>query len=222
MSQARAVFLEAMAAAVPLLEAPELAARWEEESALARFSVLGLAGHLLRATTSVEAYLDRPEPARGEEVLSAAAYYAAAVYSDIGDARFTGPDLDGDLHRAVRARGEEAAAGGPEALARDWSQAAGRLTARLAAEAPDRRMRVFNNLVIGLDDYLATRLVELCIHTDDLAVSLGVDPPALPAAATGLAVATLVDLARHRHGDAAVLRALARRERDAVAALRVL
>ncbi|HEY3238078.1 MAG TPA: maleylpyruvate isomerase N-terminal domain-containing protein [Acidimicrobiia bacterium] len=222
MSEAREVFLEAVDAAVPLLEAPEMTARWEEESALARFRVRGLAGHLLRATTSVEAYLDGPEPGRDEEVLSAAAYYAAAVYSDIGDARYAGPDLESDLHRAVRARGEEAAAGGPEILAREWSQAAGRLRARLAAEAPDRRVRVFNNLVIRLDDYLATRLVELCIHTDDLAVSLGVDPPPLPAAATGLAVATLVDLARLRHGDTAVLRALARRERDVVAALRVL
>ena len=222
MSEAREVFLEAMVAAVPLLEAPELAARWEEKSALARFSVRGLAGHLLRATTSVEAYLDRPEPGGGEEVLSAAAYYAAAVYGDIGDALYTGPDLDGELHRAVRARGEEAAAGGPEVLAREWSQSAERLGSRLTAEPPDRRVRVFNNLVIRLDDYLGTRLVELCIHADDLAVSLGVDPPALPAAATGLAVATLVNLARFRHGDTAVLRALARRERDAVAALRVL
>ena len=216
------MFLEAVTAVIPLLEAPELASRWEGESALARFSVGGLAGHLLRATTSVEAYLDRPEPGIEQEVLSAAAYYAAAVYSDIGDAPYIGPDLDSDLHVAVRARGEEAAAGGPGTLAREWSQAAERLRARLAAEPPDRRVRVFNQLVIRLDDYLATRLVEICIHVDDLAASLGVDPPALPATATGLAVATLVDLARLRHGDAAVLRALARTERDAVAALRVL
>ncbi|MDQ3945353.1 MAG: maleylpyruvate isomerase N-terminal domain-containing protein, partial [Actinomycetota bacterium] len=167
MSEVRAVFLEAVAAAVPLLEAPELADRWEEESVLARFSVRGLAGHLLRATTSVEAYLDRPVPESGEEVLSAAAYYAAAVYSDIGAAHYTGPDLDSDLHVAVRARGEEAAAGGPDALAAEWAQAARRLTARLASESPDRRVRVFNHLVTRLDDYLATRLVEICLHSDD-------------------------------------------------------
>jgi hypothetical protein len=77
-TEARAVFLEAVGAVVPLLEAPELAARWEEESVLARFSVRGLAGHLLRATTSVEAYLDRPEPGSGEEVLSAAVLAALA------------------------------------------------------------------------------------------------------------------------------------------------
>ena len=212
----------AVAAVVPLFEAPGLAARWDEESALDRWSVRGLAGHLLRATTSVEAYLDRPEPGPEEEVLSASAYYAAAIYSDIGDAPYTGPDLDSSLHTAVRARGEDAAAGGPEALAREWAEAAARLAARLATEAPDRRVRVFNNLVIVLDDYLVTRLVELCLHVDDLAVSLGVDPPPLPASATGRVVGTLVELARARHGDVAVLRALARRERDTAAALRVL
>lgn len=222
MSEIRAVFLEAVASVLPLLEAPELAARWEEESALAHFSVQGLAGHLLRATTSVEAYLDRPEPGPDEEVLSAAAYFAAAIYSDLGDAPSTGPDLTGEFHVAIRARGEETAAGSPEALAEAWSEAAARLATRLAAETADRRMRVFNNLVIRLDDYLVTRLVELCIHADDLAVSLDLEPPDLPVAASGLAVSTLVELARGRHGDTAVLRALARRERDTVAALRVL
>ncbi|MGH9039370.1 MAG: maleylpyruvate isomerase N-terminal domain-containing protein [Acidimicrobiia bacterium] len=222
MTEDRAVFLMAIAAAVPLFEAPELTARWDEESALSRWSVRGLAGHLLRATTSVEAYLDRPEPGPDEEVLSASAYYAAAIYSDIGDAPSTGPDLDSGLHTAVRARGEDAAAGGPEVLARDWSEAGSRLTVRLAAEAPERRVRVFNDLVIRLDDYLVTRLVELCLHVDDLAVSLGVDPPPLPASATGRVVGTLVELARARHGDVAVLRALARRERDVAGALRVI
>ena len=60
------------------------------------------------------------------------------------------------------------------------------------------------------------------VHGDDLAVSLGVDPPLLPPAATGLVIATLVEVARIRHGDIAVVRALARRERDAVDALRVI
>jgi hypothetical protein len=81
---------------------------------------------------------------------------------------------------------------------------------------------VFQDLVIRLDDYLATRLVELCVHTDDLAASLELPAPQLPEPATAAAICTLVDVARIRHGDAAVLRALARRERDAVSALRVL
>jgi hypothetical protein len=72
---------------------------------------------------------------------------------------------------------------------------------------------VAGDLVLAIDDYLATRVVELVVHADDLAVSLGVDPPPPPPAAARLAEHVLLDIARHRHGDTALLRALARRER---------
>ena len=73
-----------------------------------------------------------------------------------------------------------------------------------------------------VDEYLRTRVVELVVHADDLAASVGVAPMA-PRPETGkIAIDALVDVARIRHGDLAVLRALARRERDPVGALRVL
>jgi hypothetical protein len=59
------------------------------------------------------------------------------------------------------------------------------------------------------------------VHADDLAVSVGTDLPTLPPAALQIAISTLVDVARQRHGDLAVLRALSRRERDTLGALRV-
>ena len=208
----RPVFLEAVEAARPLLSSPALAARWDEPSVLERLSLRGLAGHLLRAMTSVEAYLDRPEPP-AELVISAAAYYSAVVSET---------DLDGEVHTAIRRRGEESAAGGPTALAADWAAATSRLRARLEEEPPTRRVRVYQDLVLSLDDYLVSRLIELCVHADDLAASLGQPAPALPGAAPALAIATLVAVARLRHGDAAVLRALTRRERDTAGALRVL
>ena len=211
MTEARALFLEA-AAVDPLLASPALAARWDEPSALRHWSVRGLAGHLLRATGSVEAYLDRPEPP-AEALISPAAYYSAVV----GE-----PDLDSELHAAIRRRGEEAATGGPGQLAADWRATADRLRDRFETEPPSRRLEVYRGMVLTLDDYLGTRLVELCVHVDDLAVSLGEPAPPLPEAATGLAVRVLVDVARRRHGDGAVLRALTRRERDSVGALRVL
>jgi hypothetical protein len=72
-----------------------------------------------------------------------------------------------------------------------------------------------------LDEYLRTRVVELVIHGDDLASSVGLafGPVASDLATT--AISTLVEVARVRHGDMAVLRALTRRERDSVQALRV-
>ena len=68
MNRVRAAFLDASAVAIDLLATPEVEAKWDEPSALAEWSVRGLAGHLVRATTSVEMYLDAdPDPA-GEPI----------------------------------------------------------------------------------------------------------------------------------------------------------
>jgi hypothetical protein len=73
-----------------------------------------------------------------------------------------------------------------------------------------------------LDEYLRTRVVELVVHADDLAASIGVELVPPQPATCRVAIDVLVDAARIRHGDMAVLRALARRERGPVEALRVL
>jgi hypothetical protein len=73
---------------------------------------------------------------------------------------------------------------------------------------------------MNLDDYLQTRLVEIVVHDDDLAMSVGL-PTNIPAEAISLAVDHLFAVARLQHGDLAVLRAFARRERDESQALRV-
>ena len=209
----RALFSETIDATTPLLAERALMERFDGPSALAEFSVRGLAGHLLRAMTSVEGYLDRAEPA-GAAPVSAAEYYAAVIGTDT--------DINSDLHRSVRQRGVEAAPGPADEYPARWRETAARLEARLAAATPGRLVQVYGDHVLTLDEYLVTRLIELVVHGDDLAASLGVPAPPLPAAATGLAIATLVEVARLRHGDGAVLRALARRERDTVGALRVL
>ena len=204
-------FFETGRVAADLIARPEVAAGWDGPSALAEFTVRGLAGHLLRATGSVEAYLDRPEP--DGEPIGAAEYYVQAV----GE-----PDIHSEIHRAIRQRGEDQAAGGYEAVRAEAYSILDRLAARLGAESPDRKVRAYKDLVLAIDDYLVTRLIELVVHVDDLAASVGVETPPLPAEATRLAIATLVEVARLKHGDAAVLRALARRERDEPGALRVL
>jgi uncharacterized protein (TIGR03083 family) len=212
----QALFLHAVADTGPLLSEPALVERYNRPSLLAEFSVRGLAGHLLRAVTSVEGYLDRPPPdEKGRRAAISAAEYYATVIGDESD-------INSDVQRAVRERGEEAAPNRAEEFPALWAAAAERLRARLADSPPDRFMQVYGGLVLILDDYLVTRLIELVVHGDDLAASLDVKPPSLSAAATGLAITTLVEVARIRHGDPAVLRALTRRERDAVGALRVI
>jgi Mycothiol maleylpyruvate isomerase N-terminal domain len=211
MNDARPAFLDAAATAVHLLERPELAGHWAESSVLREYSVAGLAGHLFRGMSTVERYLGEPEP--GDAGISAASYFDTVIRS---------ADISDPVNQAIRARGEEAAAGGPGVLAGDARATLERLTSRLAGEGPGRHVRVAGGLVMTLDEYLRTRVVELVVHADDLAASVGVAPvPPQPATGT-VAIDVLVGVARIRHGDMAVLRALARRERDTVGALRVL
>jgi hypothetical protein len=130
-------------------------------------------------------------------------------------------DLDSDLHRTIRKRGDDMASEGFTRLYQRVSSVAERLRERLPSEALDRLVSVLDGVALSLDDYLATRIVELVVHSDDLAVSCGLATPEFPAKALRLATDALVDTARQRHGDLALILALARRERDAIHALRV-
>jgi Mycothiol maleylpyruvate isomerase N-terminal domain len=210
MADALAAFLDAASTATHVLERPELAERWGQDSVLPQFGVAALAGHLLRGMTTVGQYLDGPEP--DEAGISAARYFHTVIRS---------ADISDPAHQAIRDRGAETAAGGPAALASDARAALGKLSPRLAGEGMGRRLRVAGGLVMTLE-YLRTRVVELVIHADDLAASLEVElaPPRPDTCA--IAIDVLVGVARIRHGDMAALRALARRERDPVQALRVL
>jgi hypothetical protein len=197
-----------------LQQSARLAERFDGPSALAEFSVRGLAGHLRRAMTMVEAYLDQPAPDAGPDTLDAPAYFATVLPTD--------RNLDSEFHRSIRQRGVETAPDRPDDFSLLWAESAGNLITRLEQEPADRPVQVFGGVVLTLDEYLATRLVELVVHADDLAVSLDVAPALLSPAVTGLVITTLVEVARLRHGDSAVVRALCRRERDSAEALRVM
>jgi Mycothiol maleylpyruvate isomerase N-terminal domain len=209
-NEIRSAFLASARVCADVVRHPAVGQRWDSPSALEHFSVRGLAGHLVRATGSAEAYLDRPEPEAAP--ISSAEYYAAAVDDT---------DIESSLHVAVREKGEAEAAEGHPALVDKLDGLVERLHGRLETEPEGRLVSVFKDLVLRLDDYLVTRIVEQLVHCDDLAVSIAIDTPPAPAGAMELAFANLVDIARVRHGDLAVLRAFTRRERDSAEALRI-
>jgi hypothetical protein len=172
-------------------------------------TVGALVAHLARAVTNVERSLEAPEPPPVAAVISATAYFAAV-----------GPVLDSRINVRVRATSAEEALVGHRAVLGGMERGLDRLRTRLEAEPVGRLVTVRDQEVLRLDDYLATRIIELALHTDDLCVSVGRETPELPG--IEVAIEALVDIAAHRHGRLAVLRALARRERDPDQVLRVI
>jgi Mycothiol maleylpyruvate isomerase N-terminal domain len=63
------------------------------------------------------------------------------------------------------------------------------------------------------DDFLLTRMLEIVVHADDLALSIGVRTPEFPAEVFAPVRDLLVRLAVKRHGQSALISALARSER---------
>lgn len=210
MDHVRSAFLEAIEAARDVLVAPETRERWEQPSVLAAFSVRGLAGHLARAATTVVGYAAAPEP-EGEPI-PAARYFAGLRPA---------PDVESTVAVSIRQRGEEMAASGVDALVTTLDSARAELKRLFDMTPPTQKVKVYGDQVMRLDDYLLTRIVELLVHTDDLAASVGLASPALPERAVDLALCHLLDVARLRNGDLAVLRAFSRRERDNAQALRI-
>ncbi len=211
MNQLRPAYLGAGTAAVGLLSRRELGDRWSQPSVLPQLEVGELAGHLARSILQVEWFLDMPEP--DPPVITAAEYYRPMADS---------ADPDAQLNVGIRQRAATTAAGGWARLYLDASKVLDRLAERLPEVPPERRVLAFAGRALLIDEYLKTRLVELTVHIDDLARSLEVPMPPLPEQATATAIAVMVDTARARHGDQAVLHALTRRERDQPEALRVL
>ena len=211
MTGTREDFLSTARAAAGLLRDPAVAAAWRGPSALAEFSVAGLAGHLAYQILAVPSMLDAPVPA--EPTVTLLEHY--------GRVEWIGTGLDEEFNVNIRRGGEEIAAGGPADLAARVDATIDDLAGRLAAE-PDRpvRLPLWGPWSMMLDDMLVTRMMELAVHSDDLAVSVGVPTPELAPGALATVVDLLSRLAVRRHGPTAVLRALSRAERapDTVAA----
>ncbi|MGE5828939.1 MAG: maleylpyruvate isomerase N-terminal domain-containing protein [Micromonosporaceae bacterium] len=197
-------YLAAARSAAQLLAAPAVAAGWAEPSALAGFTVGGLAGHLASQILFVPRTLDAPPP-DGEPVPLLGHYERVT---------WIGADLDAEVNARIRAGGDEEAAGGPIELARRTAAAVDTLRAVLAGQPDDRVVAPpAGPWALRLDDFLITRMMEITVHSDDLAGSVGLATPELPAAVLDPVLALLTALAVRRHGAPAVVRALSRAER---------
>lgn len=205
----RRTFLAAASVLLDVLERDDVVAAWDRPSALEGWTVGGLVGHTARAVLTARRYLGSAPPPPGTKPVDAPGYLLAVLGDD---------DLapDSPLATQIRARGDQEAADGVDALRGRLGEALDALTGAFGpgGEPPERLIEVLDGVAITLDDYLATRVVELVVHLDDVAASLPEDPGlVLPPPALQLATDVLVAVARGRRGDLGLLRVLARQER---------
>jgi hypothetical protein len=197
-------YLELAAGVTTLLAEPAVERCWASDSALRGFRVCGLAGHLASQVTVVVAVLEDGSP--GTAPISLLDHYARSTWTD--------GDIGSELNTGIRLAGEQTAAVGLPALRARTEDGLTALRRRLPAEPADRVIQLpFGPWALTLDDFLATRLLEIAVHSDDLAVSVGVETPALPARAEETVLGLLCRWSAARHGATAVLRALSRSER---------
>ncbi|GIF52932.1 mycothiol maleylpyruvate isomerase-like protein [Asanoa ferruginea] len=198
----RAAFLDSAATAATLLRAPVLAERWSAPSALPDFTTGGLARHLANQVTHTVTFL-AAEP--GTAAIPLLAHFTGNTWT-------TSP-IDAEDNVGIRRRSETAARETTAAALADLvDEALVALRESVPAQPADRLVDL-GDWGLTVDDFLLTRVLELVVHVDDLAVSLDLPTPDLPPAATDATVVLLARLATWRHGPTAVVRALARKER---------
>jgi hypothetical protein len=200
----RDAYLSAAGVAATLLRDPAVAAQWSQPSALADFSVAGLACHLAFQITRTVPLLSAPpgDPAIQVPVLE---HYTRNAWVTSG--------VEGADNVQIRRANEQRAAGTTAQGLADEVDAALAELRRVVPAEPAQRVVDFRDWGLAVDDFLLTRVMELVVHGDDLAVSVGVPTPEMPAAATEATIGLLASIAAWRHGPLAVVRALSRRER---------
>lgn len=203
-----------MAAGVLASEA--VAQRWDEQSAVEGFSVGGLAAHIHAAVRFMEVALDEQLPGTPKEVSLADFYGANRVDGQ--------SDLRDDVHVRIREHAERRAEHGAQSVSQRFVELVSRLRDRLGGEPGDRLVPVLRvpDGVTFLETYVRTRVVELVVHGDDLATSVGLPEVVIPRRAASVVIGVCVELARARTSDLEVVRAFTRAERSTPDTLRVL
>lgn len=199
----RQVIAGAAQIAADLVASDEVAQAWSEPSALQGMTVGALAAHLVRATGATLAYLDRTDPTAvpTDDLLTKTTYFHAAI--------------DAPIHDRIKEVSADEAAPGPASVAGRAQEVATQLAERLPAEPEDRLVGALGGRMLSLDDFLRTRTIEIGMHVDDLAHSVGLATPELAPEMTSEIIEIVVGIARHLHGDWSVIHALARAERSA-------
>lgn len=197
-------FVDAARTATALVLDPQVEQRWREPSALAQMSVGALTSHLVAQVVSTAAGLFDPSATSTEQPVGLLDHYERAAW--------VGADIDDEANVSIREGAERTAADGYAGTRARLERACHQLDP-WPAKAPAVVRMPWWGWSLTLDDFLLTRMMELMVHADDLAVSLGVPTPEFPRSVTRPVFMLLTALAERKHGQTAVVRALTRAER---------
>ena len=201
-----AVFPMAAAVSLELIQREEVREQWLMPSVLPKMSVGALGCHLGRQVVRAVELL--PMATDVPSLESADAHYHRAAW-----VRSTSPDDPSN----DRSTDDAEAAFGAGALADRTAEALEAVRSLLAAgTARDVVPVPWQGWSLRRDDFLLTRMLEIVVHADDLALSVAVRTPEFPAEVFAPVRDLLVRLAVKRHGQSAVISALTRSERTQV------
>jgi hypothetical protein len=197
-------FLTAVDASWELATRPEVRAAWGKESACAGMTVGGLTHHLLNQAGNTARGL-RSGPGT-EAPIAIADHYARAAW--------VGAAPDAEVNVAIRDGDNARAEAGPDAVLADARELIEALPSLLdQPRDPDLIVISWQGWALTTSDFLITRMMEMVVHGDDLAVSVGVATPAYQAEVLGPVIRLLTGVALRRHGQDAVVRTLSRPQR---------
>jgi Mycothiol maleylpyruvate isomerase N-terminal domain len=198
-----AAFPVAAAVALDIIQRGEVRGRWLMPSALPKMSIGALACHLGRQVVRAAELL--PMATDVPPLASVDAHYHRAAW-----VMSTSPDDPSN----DRSTDDADAALGAAALADRSAEALATVRRLLAAgTARDVVLIPWQGWSLRRDDFLLTRMLEIVVHADDLALSVGVSTPEFPVEVFAPVRDLLVRLAVKRHGQSAVIGALTRSER---------
>jgi len=207
----RGAWLECAKISIDLVGDERVGARWEDPSCLPDMSVGQVAGHLSHSGVFIveEALAKTPSPAG--TALSASRILSGAPL-----------DADDPKHDDVRIVAASQSANGQTDLVAHLMSSVQRIEPELMMRDDDTIIAFpwGPGVPMTMRELLRSRIVELAVHLDDLAVSVEIDDLTLPEATVILAgeVAVVIDV--ERYGATEVLRALCRRQRGSLDSLR--
>ena len=182
-----------------------VAEAWERESVLPGLTVGGLARHLVSQPECAVEFLTTPGPPDAP-VSTLVGHYERVDWLHA--------PVDAPENTSIRDEFNWMGSAGPADSVKVLADSRERLGAAIDGAGPTTYVP-WQGCALPTDDFLVVRLMEIVVHADDLASSVGVATPAFDPEVLEPVLALLAALAARRRGQDAVLRALSRHERRA-------